>query len=409
LSWLIGPLLTVFFIGGSLVLGLMTSPDRLIGAKEPPLEFQQPSGLCRGNGMKRLFVSALVLGGVLLFGMQEAQAKRHKLTKTSIKATYKRLLKKCGRKSTRDPRACKKKANNFYRKQLSTLRRRIAKARRSRKRKVFSKSRLGRALNKYNRYRSQKEARACQISTKKKFTKEKARKKALAAKDRAAKNRAIAKARAAAARSRALLTGGRRGRPTAKERATAARRARNAAIAAARRSCTRIRSASAKGRCISVVSAAIPIARKYCARIRDPRENKACINGRIRGARARFDKKHAGKARAARAAKARAGRVRAAAARFRGNPRAARDIIDPVFYLSKYPDLRRALGSDHVRATQHWLSFGIKEGRQSNRNFRVKAYLNGYPDLKRAFGTNYAAALNHWNSYGRRERRNAGP
>ncbi|MFP6891337.1 MAG: hypothetical protein VCF07_16615, partial [Nitrospinota bacterium] len=47
LSWLIGPLLTVFFIGGSLVLGLMTSPDRLIGAKEPPLEFQQPSGLCR--------------------------------------------------------------------------------------------------------------------------------------------------------------------------------------------------------------------------------------------------------------------------------------------------------------------------------------------------------------------------
>lgn len=70
------------------------------------------------------------------------------------------------------------------------------------------------------------------------------------------------------------------------------------------------------------------------------------------------------------------------------------------FYLSHHGDLAAAFGNDRVAAREHWLEFGIGEGRRGSREFDVQFYLNLYPDLANAVGANYAAALDHWLNQG---------
>jgi hypothetical protein len=133
-------------------------------------------------------------------------------------------------------------------------------------------------------------------------------------------------------------------------------------------------------------------------------------------------------------------------------------VLDAQFYLNKYPDLLKAFGPNNLEAAkQHWLNYGIKEGRQSSFAFSLPAYqaknpgilwdrnirtyeavLNYYvtqgyketpdttpldtpfdmpigfdpdfyrqyyPDLAKAFGTNFGALTRHWREYGSREGR----
>ena len=40
-----------------------------------------------------------------------------------------------------------------------------------------------------------------------------------------------------------------------------------------------------------------------------------------------------------------------------------RSVLEPAFYLALYPDLQAAFGSDLEAARQHWLTWGIAEGR----------------------------------------------
>lgn len=84
--------------------------------------------------------------------------------------------------------------------------------------------------------------------------------------------------------------------------------------------------------------------------------------------------------------------------------------FDPVYYLAKYPDLLKAFGSgNYTAARQHWLDFGIREGRQGSPDFWVVSYLNRYPDLQKAFGTDYLATFNHWLTFGINEGRTGKP
>jgi hypothetical protein len=81
-------------------------------------------------------------------------------------------------------------------------------------------------------------------------------------------------------------------------------------------------------------------------------------------------------------------------------------IFDPEFYLMTYGDLRNAFGTNQGAARNHWLTYGIKEGRRSSPAFDVRYYLNLYPDLQNAFGTsNYSSAMDHWLTYGIKEGR----
>lgn len=80
-------------------------------------------------------------------------------------------------------------------------------------------------------------------------------------------------------------------------------------------------------------------------------------------------------------------------------------VFNWVEYLDLNSDLRPAGIVSEGQAFQHWLTSGIKEGRQSSKFFHVRQYLQMYPDLATAFGTNYAQGLNHYAFGGRFEGR----
>ena len=79
--------------------------------------------------------------------------------------------------------------------------------------------------------------------------------------------------------------------------------------------------------------------------------------------------------------------------------------FDSDFYVNCYPDLKAAFGNDANAAYDHYLTYGIKEGRIASPVFDVKTYIRNYPDLQAAFGDNYEAAYNHFLANGMNEGR----
>ncbi len=71
-------------------------------------------------------------------------------------------------------------------------------------------------------------------------------------------------------------------------------------------------------------------------------------------------------------------------------------IFDYKFYADNYPDLKKAFGYNEGALKNHWLTDGIKEGRQSSAVFDLKYYVYNNEDIKKAFGTNYNSAYNHF-------------
>jgi len=125
-----------------------------------------------------------------------------------------------------------------------------------------------------------------------------------------------------------------------------------------------------------------------------------------------------------------------------------RSVLDPAFYLAIYPDLQAAFGSDVEAARQHWLTYGIAEGRVGSPTFDIGQYralhpelaaldnlsvvdhflesgvqqagasspffdaayyLGRYADLGAAFGTDHYAAAQHFLQFGIAEGRSAAP
>ena len=72
------------------------------------------------------------------------------------------------------------------------------------------------------------------------------------------------------------------------------------------------------------------------------------------------------------------------------------------YYISKYKDLRHSDGSFLTpdEASNHWVRFGIDEGRQGVLTFKASEYLALYGDMRTAFGANgfRQAALHFFNS-----------
>lgn len=79
--------------------------------------------------------------------------------------------------------------------------------------------------------------------------------------------------------------------------------------------------------------------------------------------------------------------------------------FDAEYYLNNYNDLRNAFGTNYQAAYDHFMQYGIKEGRTASMVFDVRVYINTYPDLKSAFGTNYQAAYDHFVQCGIKEGR----
>lgn len=120
------------------------------------------------------------------------------------------------------------------------------------------------------------------------------------------------------------------------------------------------------------------------------------------------------------------------------------ESFDAKQYLSNYGDLQKAFGTDEAKARQHFIDYGIKEGRvdtagggtlkadirdrraktfkakrmaaaakrregfvrgEEGATFDAKQYLANYKDLQDAFGTDEEKARQHYKQYGAKEGR----
>lgn len=81
------------------------------------------------------------------------------------------------------------------------------------------------------------------------------------------------------------------------------------------------------------------------------------------------------------------------------------DVFNPTYYLSRYDDLRVAYGDDYDAAFQHFLKYGMDEGRQGCDTFNVYDYKENYSDLRDAFGDDIHAYYAHYIRYGKAENR----
>lgn len=82
-------------------------------------------------------------------------------------------------------------------------------------------------------------------------------------------------------------------------------------------------------------------------------------------------------------------------------------VFDATYYLNKYADLKAAFGNDASAALNHFVNYGIKEGRQACEDFNVNTYKNNYEDLRKAFGSNNSLYVSHYLEYGLKEGREA--
>ena len=82
-------------------------------------------------------------------------------------------------------------------------------------------------------------------------------------------------------------------------------------------------------------------------------------------------------------------------------------VFDATYYANKYSDLKAAFGTDATKLYQHFITYGIYEGRQGCAAFSARHYLEKYSDLKNAYGNDYAKAIQHYLTHGYNEGRRA--
>ena len=82
-------------------------------------------------------------------------------------------------------------------------------------------------------------------------------------------------------------------------------------------------------------------------------------------------------------------------------------VFDAAYYANRYPDLKAAFGNDESALLQHFIQYGMAEGRQAKASFDVFSYRNQYQDLRVAFGNNLKSYYMHYISNGKAEGRKA--
>ncbi|MBD5097505.1 MAG: hypothetical protein HDT40_11070 [Lachnospiraceae bacterium] len=80
-------------------------------------------------------------------------------------------------------------------------------------------------------------------------------------------------------------------------------------------------------------------------------------------------------------------------------------VYNYSYYITKYPDIKKAFGSDDKAALAHFVNCGMKEGRQAKADFNVYSYAYKYADLRNAYKNNLKSYYMHYVNYGKRENR----
>ncbi len=83
-------------------------------------------------------------------------------------------------------------------------------------------------------------------------------------------------------------------------------------------------------------------------------------------------------------------------------------IFDEYYYADKYPDLKEAFGYDREALLEHFMTYGLSEGREMNEMIDIVQYREKYQDLQDAFGDDWDAYVAHYLTYGAFERRDNG-
>lgn len=85
-----------------------------------------------------------------------------------------------------------------------------------------------------------------------------------------------------------------------------------------------------------------------------------------------------------------------------------RDVFNAKYYADMYPDLQAAFGYNENALYQHFLTYGIQEGRTMSPVLDIVKYREAYGDLNAAFGDNWDAYVEHYFTYGIGEKRVSG-
>lgn len=85
-----------------------------------------------------------------------------------------------------------------------------------------------------------------------------------------------------------------------------------------------------------------------------------------------------------------------------------KDAFDAKYYADTYADLKAAFGDNEKALFNHYMKYGLAEGRQGSATFNLAEYRKAYADLEASFGNNWDAYVNHYYKYGKNEGRTAG-
>lgn len=82
-------------------------------------------------------------------------------------------------------------------------------------------------------------------------------------------------------------------------------------------------------------------------------------------------------------------------------------VYDFDYYLDHNSDIKSVYGNNESAVFEHFLNYGIKEGRRASADFDYNIYRFNYADLAKAFGSDKAAYYRHYAKYGANEGRQA--
>lgn len=82
-------------------------------------------------------------------------------------------------------------------------------------------------------------------------------------------------------------------------------------------------------------------------------------------------------------------------------------VFDATYYAAQYNDVAMAYGDDEAKMLQHFVEYGMAEGRVASPEFDVNAYKANYSDLEAAYGDDNKEYYIHYILYGKAEGRNA--
>lgn len=81
-------------------------------------------------------------------------------------------------------------------------------------------------------------------------------------------------------------------------------------------------------------------------------------------------------------------------------------VFNATYYAAKNVDVATIIGTDEGKLLEHFVTAGMKEGRQGCEEFNVTAYRQRYADLNAAFGDNLRMYYLHYMITGKAEGRN---